>query len=252
MFYWSKTMRNTFIAAVCAALLPVAAAAAPVDLSTWTANGNGIWNLAGDNNSVKQTQNNNPTVFINHNNSQGLALSGTIKVETTSDDDFIGFVLGYNNGDLTNGAADYLLIDWKQGNQTYHGCTGSAGLSISRVSGQLGDNSGAWCHDPANNVTELQRATTFGNTGWLDNTEYTFELIFTGTNVQVSVNGQKELDINGSFANGSFGFYNYSQANVRYAGLQEEIAPAVPLPASLPLMLAGFGGLAALRRKARK
>ncbi|MEC9102491.1 MAG: hypothetical protein VX878_01640, partial [Pseudomonadota bacterium] len=94
--------------------------AAPVDRSTWTANGNGSWNLAGDNNSVKQTLNNSPTVFINQKDSQGLALSGTIKVETTSDDDFIGFVLGYNNGDLTNGSADYLLIDWKQGNQSFY------------------------------------------------------------------------------------------------------------------------------------
>ncbi|MGR3323582.1 MAG: VPLPA-CTERM sorting domain-containing protein [Pseudooceanicola sp.] len=248
---------RTFIAtAIVALTLPAAAMAAPVDLSTWTSQGGGTWNVAGDNNSVVQTQNGTPTVFFNGNDSQGLSLSGKITVETSGDNDFVGFVLGYNSGDLNNNSADYLLIDWKQGDQGLFGCTGNAGLAVSRVTGQLGDNSGAWCHDSANNVTELARGANLGATGWADNTEYTFDLIFTATNVQVAVNGTTELNINGSFSNGSFGFYNYSQGSVRYAGITEDVAPppdgVVPLPASLPLLLAGMGGIAALRRRKAK
>ena len=242
------------LAALCAGF--GAANAAPVDLSTWQVAGTGTWNLAADNNSVKQTVNGNPTIFFNGNNSQGLALSGQITVETGSDDDFIGFVLGYNSGDLNNPNADYILIDWKQGNQTFFGCQGKRGLSVSHVSGQLANNDGAWCHNPGNNVTELQRAANLGDTGWADNTTYDFQLTFTETVIQVFVNGVLEINIAGNFANGSFGFYNYSQANVRYAGIQEEVAPPVngeiPLPAAFPLMLAGLGGLGFVTRRRKR
>ncbi len=226
------------------------AQAASVDLSDWLAEGttNFNWVLEADNNAVKQTLNGQPTVFHNNQNSQGNALSGTIQVQTTSDDDFVGFVLGYRAGDLSNPAADYLLIDWKQATQSYAG-TGLIGLAISRVTGALGDNSGAWAHNPANNVTELQRATNLGSVGWVDNREYTFDLTFTSSLVEVFVDGTKELSFAGSFADGAFGFYNYSQSNVRYAGIGETALPAVPLPASAALLLAALGGLGVMRRK---
>jgi len=229
------------------------ALAAPVDLSTWTAEGgNSNWVLQSGNNAVKQFVNGEPTVFHNGVNSQGLALSGTIEVQTTADNDYIGFVLGYNTGDFSNATADYLLIDWKQANQNFFGL-GLEGLSISQVSGVLGDNSGAWSHDPANNVTELQRATNLGSTGWDDNTSYAFDLIFTASAVQVRVDGVLELSIGGSFNNGSFGFYNYSQRDVLYAGIEEVIAPpTIPLPAALPLMATALMGMGFLNRRRKK
>ena len=226
--------------------------AGPVDLSSWSANGAGTWILQAGNNAVKQTVNGSPTVFHNNQDSQGKALSGQITVQTGSDDDFIGFVLGYNENDLTNSAADYLLIDWKQRSQSFYGM-GEKGLAISQVSGVLGNNSGAWSHDPANNVTELQRAATLGSTGWLDNTAYDFDLIFTASLVEVFVNGNKELSITGAFSNGSFGFYNYSQAHVLYAGIEEDIAPpspsAVPIPAAAFMFAPALLGFLGLRRR---
>jgi hypothetical protein len=226
--------------------------AGPVDLSSWVANGSGTWNLQAGNNAVKQTVNGNPTVFHNNQNSQGKALSGQITVQTSSDDDYIGFALGYNNGDLSNSAANYLLIDWKQGNQSYYGL-GAKGLAISQVTGVLGNNAGAWSHNSAYNVTELQRSTNYGSTGWLDNTTYDFDLIFTASLVEVFVNGSKELSITGTFNDGSFGFYNYSQANVLYAGIEEEIAPpnAVPVPAAAFMFAPALLGFLGLRRKSR-
>lgn len=233
--------------------LAVNAHAAPVDLSSWVANGGGTWVLESGNNAVKQTQNGNPTVF--HNNiasNQGQKLSGTIEVQTTGDDDYIGFVLGFNDGDLSNAAADYLLVDWKQGNQGSFGCNADVGLSVSRVTGQLGNNSGAWCHDPANNVTELARGTNLGSTGWADNTEYKFDLVFQQNLVEVYVDDVLELSVNGTFADGGFGFYNYSQANVRYAGIQQNVAPEIPLPAGMVLMASAIGMAGLIARKRRR
>ncbi|MBK5926549.1 hypothetical protein CCR87_04125 [Rhodobaculum claviforme] len=226
------------------------AQAAPVDLSTWVREGAGIWNVSPDKTSVTQTQNTTPGVFHSNTNSQGQFLSGTIRVNTSTDDDFVGFVLGYRAGDLSSATADYLLIDWKQATQSLGGCTGAVGLAISRVTGPLTSGSMAWCHQGPG-IEELARATTLGSTGWADFATYTFELVFTATRVQVVVDGTTEIEINGSFSNGSFGFYNYSQANVTYAGIQQGAAP-IPLPAAGWLLLAGLGALGvAGRRRAR-
>ena len=235
---------TTFTKTAAAALLVLTATAgqaAPVDLSGWSVEGPGTWILAPDNNSVRQTVNGNPTVFSGPGNAQGNQLSGTIRVNTTGDDDYIGFVLGFQSGDLSAASTDFLLIDWKQANQGFFGCNADVGLSISRVTAGLGDNAGAWCHD-ALGVTELARGTTLGSTGWADLTTYTFDLVFTASNVQVFVNGAKEIDINGSFADGSFGFYNYSQADVTYGAITQVVVPppsGVPLPGTLAL--AGLG-----------
>ena len=235
-------------------LASISSYAAPVDLSTWQEEGAGNWTLAVDNNSVFQSLNTTtPAVFYNNTNSQGLALSGQITVEESrGDDDFIGFVLGYDTGDATNASANYLLIDWKQADQSLSGSVfGTAGLAISEVSG-IFDFNEFWSHSGV--VNELQRGTNLGSTGWADNTTYDFDLIFNATNVQVQVNGVTELNISGTFTNGSFGFYNMSQASVRYAGIEQVIAPpppnGIPSPSALLLMGIGLLSLRATRRKA--
>lgn len=256
--YGSCTARGglggALLAAGMAALLGFAPAAqaAPVDLSGWTANGGGNWVLqnAPANDGVLQTVNTStPAVFFGPGNAQGLALSGQISVQTNSDDDFIGFVLGYNDGDLTNPLADYILIDWKQATQAFSGGVGLVGLAISRVTGALSFNDG-WRHE--GNVEELQRAATLGSTGWTNFGIYEFDIAFTATNIVVWVNGVEELNITGTFSDGSFGFYNLSQANVLYSAVDEDVAPPLPEPGTLVLFGLGLAalGLAGRRRRA--
>ncbi len=249
------------LAITSALLLAAPSLAAPVDLSGWVAEGypgQHNWVLRSGNNAVLQTYNGYPTVFYSSGNAQGKALSGSISVQSNGDDDYIGFLLGFTPGGLQSSSTDYLLIDWKKADQGgYYGCVPPAGLAISHVSAGLGEDAGAWCHNPDNGVTELQRAATLGDTGWQSFEEYVFTLEFTSTNVKVFVNDNLEIDLDGTFSNGAFGFYNYSQANVLYAGIQEDELPpvtgGVPEPASWALMIAGFGLVgAAVRRRSRR
>ncbi|WP_135503803.1 VPLPA-CTERM sorting domain-containing protein [Roseovarius aestuariivivens] len=253
-------MKKFFASCAFALLIPISAQAASVDLSTWKENGYpnnnaGTWTVQGVNNdSVLQSKNGTPTIFFdNGNNAQGKQLAGQITVETTIDDDFVGFVLGYQDGEITSAVADFWLIDWKQGDQAGR----TKGLALSHVTGDLTSTqtstSGEWWQHGAP-IVEKQRATKLGNVGWADNTTYNFSLEFTASLIKVIVDGNVELELTSAqhgsaFTDGSFGFYNFSQERVRYAGITEDIAPSIPLPASLPLLLAGFGALGLMRRR---
>lgn len=235
--------------------IAVAATAEPSDLSTWLVNGDGSWELSSvetPNDTAFQRRNSIPTVLFNNANSQGTILTGTVEVETTTDDDFFGFVLGYDDGDLgANSTANYILIDWKQTNQSGW----NAGMSISRVTGGPIASSGtdvsgdAWTH--TGNVSFIERAATLGNVGWEDNTPYQFDITFNSNNIIVRIDGEEQFNIDGTFENGSFGFYNFSQPNVRYTGITEETIPPVPVPAAVWLFgsaLLGFTGIAKRKR----
>lgn len=246
--------------------------AAPVDLTSWI--GEDVpgspasnWDVQPGNDSVLQTINSRPSFFYEAGtDSQGKKLSGKIKVEDPennplcpdcNDDDFIGFALGLDAGEVGNSTADFILIDWKQADQGPFppGPFGLAaeGLAISHVT-NADDEVQFWNHD-SGEVTEIARATTLGSTGWTDFQEYSFELVFTSNLIQVSVDGALELSITAAdaglsaFDDGSFAFYNYSQADVRYSAIEEE--SVIPEPSTFALFTLGLGmfGIGYRRRK---
>lgn len=211
----------------------------PVPLILWTAESYpavsgfepGVWKISDDGFSVLQTINGQPTLYYSNFDVFNTEIEGTIEVVTTGDNDFIGFALGFQPGDTTNPDADYLLIDWKQGNQSFNfgdpSCTpGSyapAGLAVSRVFGiPTADefwghtNFNASCSDLNNGLQQLARGANLGYTGWADNTSYTFTFEFTETSLKVYVDGVLEIDIDGIFNSGRIAFYNFSQAYVNY------------------------------------
>ena len=276
-------MTRLFSAAALGALaiasLTAPAGAATVDLNTWTAESytsvagflDGVWTPAPDGSSVYQSENGQPTVFFSDFTAYGTKVSGKITVENgAGDDDFIGFVIGFDAGDSTSASADYLLVDWKRAGQGFNfgapsstpGGNAPAGLAVSRVTGvptadefwQHADYSAA-SGGGAGAVEELQRGATLGSTGWNFATAYEFSFDFGPGNLVVSVDGSEEINIAGSFANGRLGFYNFSQQNVRYSAFTVDPGSfpppgnAVPEPATWAMMIGGLGLVGARMRR---
>ncbi len=242
-------------------LLMPRAFAVPVVLTPWTQEsypavagfGAGIWTVSGSGDSVTQSVNGQPTLFYSDFNAINSDITGTIR-SNGGDDDYIGFALGFLPGDSSNAAANYLLVDWKQGTQSFDfgapsdGTPGSIaprGLAVSRVTG-LPTADEFWGHtnfaeNPAGGLEELARGNTLGDTGWSAGTDYDFRFVFQSNRLQVYVDNTLEIDINGSFNDGRLAFYNFSQADVTYSAFNTEPAPpTVPVPAALWLFGSGL------------
>ncbi len=241
----------------------------PVDLSHWQQEGAGRWTVNGTdtgNDRVVQSENANPGLFFDPDDSGGGRLYRiTIRVDDGSDDDFIGFVLGYQAGELTgtrpggaDGGAedsrpDFLLIDWKRADQDYMDLgLARAGLALSHVTAPLRESPGAWAHDPADGVRELARAATLGRRGWEPGRDYLFEIRTDRQGLSVSVDGIEEISYRGDLPEGGFGFYNYSQPAVTYSGVAAQRLSLLPWWLLALLLAAALLLTAAARRRAAR
>lgn len=230
---------------------PVPAVAQPegpidFDLSTWTQEGVldwGEWEVSADGLTVRQTVNHSPTFYVSPEEFDTATIEGVFEVERPGDDDYIGFVMGYQAPRAPRQVDyDFLVFNWKQSEQTFEGCTAQEGASLLRLQGTDDPDAdytpggiahpALWCHESATegaydiDVDVLD--TNWGEgTGWEDETEYTFTLRYTPDSVTVEIDGTEVVSTTGTFQPGAFGFYNYSQAEVRYSGfsVRETVEP---------------------------
>jgi len=249
---------NPLLVGCSAVASPVAFAGSnAIDLNTWGSefySGEGVWNnvdpqwnIAADNLSVTQTVNSFSSIFFSSSQALNSVFEGSI-TKVGGDDDYIGFVIGFRPNDTNNAQAEYLLVDWKQRTQSFGGVVANAGLAVSRVVG-IPHLSELWGHssldvegsDPSGMVEELARGNTLGDVGYVTRQKYDFRFEFGTCNSRqvllVYVDNNLELEIEGVFPDGRYGFYNNSQGNVIYEGFSilspgENTAPLVSVVAS--------------------
>jgi len=241
------------------------AQAGPVNLSSWSAltldysSGQpaGNWVISADNTSVIQTVNADPSFFLNNLNQTSYSMDGTWKVETGSDDDYMGFVFGYQN------SSNFYLFDWKQGNQSYVSTYANEGMTIKKMTGATGngltDLSLAEFWENRNDYGDMDvLATNHGSDkGWADNVLYDFHLDFNLNPGEIHIIVKRDAAVlwdhtltDTTFTSGQFGFYNYSQERVRYAGFEQTGGVVVvPAPGALLLGSMGVGVIGWLRKR---
>lgn len=262
----SRSASFRFAAPIVLVLSATAAVADPIDLTPWTAltldfpggQSAGRWVLEPGATAVKQVVNADPSFFLNNVNQTSIKIDGTWQVVSGGDDDYMGFVFGYQN------SSNFYAFDWKKSGQSYVGQYAAEGMTIKRFTGATGDGlvdlSLAEFWENEDNLGDMTVLATNHATdkGWVDGRLYDFHLdynVVAGQFTIVVKDGATTLwdktVVDNTFNSGQFGFYNNSQQNVRYAGF--EFTPVVPEPETYMLMLAGLfvvGGIAAKRRRA--
>ena len=232
-----------------------------VDLNDWTAEhyasatdycDSGAWSVASDGSSARERRGRAPSMLYGNFDAVGKRLTATLI--PGRDDDFVGFVVGFNAGDTANADADYLLIDWKHSRQSWdfagastsRGGAAEGGLRLSRVRG-IPDCDEFWQHanlsgtPDGSGVEELQLADTLGNRLYAHTQHYEFAIDFGSSDLAVYVDGKLELSLEGDFISGSFGAYAMLHdsaifRNVSYSdGSFPTVVAAIDQPGSVTL-----------------
>lgn len=206
--------------------------AATNSLTNWTkqgAPGAGTWTVANDGNSVTQSINGAPTFFVSNFLKESATFTVDITPATSSDNDYVGVVLGYTApmNDATCASANcsnsYILLDWKQEAELGQ----EAGFHLTRVNGSFDvrDPNAQlpcfWDHTDSATCDQLATPSTGNTQGWAEGAKNTLKITYGPGNIKVENVGALAtttiFDVTGTFPTGRVGFYNYSQANVTYA-----------------------------------
>ncbi len=250
----SQSQRNVFICGPACG----EAGQQPVNLSTWAriqyelnSQPDGNWVLGGDNLSVTQTVNADASILLSDFEVTDTAIQGGWRMGSSDDDDFVGFVFGYQD------RGHFYLFDWKRGTQD----GAEVGMSIKVVNlgafsdGGIGFDAGAdagpdggapvqlltsdlWPTAGSANVQVLrQNGEPLRNSvPWAYNTDYAFFLEFHPGSFRITVNreatdGGAPTELvswsvqDSTYQNGKFGFYNYSQGPVTYTSFTRRDTP---------------------------
>jgi hypothetical protein len=197
--------------------------------------------------------NNNADATVLYSPSSALNKRILATLTPGTDDDVVGFVLGFEPGDAAIGSsADYLLIDWKGASQTFDFADGDffnfhhdqttsgnmpVGLALSRVTGSPTADE-FWQHadlpeNATGGVAELARGATLGSAAYnRSGGSHVFDITYTSSRITVRVDGVQQFDVMGSFPDGRFGLYSAWQG------------PTATF-SNVEILPAGFAGLSA-------
>ncbi|MCA9602003.1 MAG: hypothetical protein KC417_08265, partial [Myxococcales bacterium] len=173
-----------------------------------------------ENDGLVTVQNANPMASVYLYDTElpkAYSVAGRFSVETASDDDLIGFVYGWQDPE------HFYLLDWKKFAQNDGTCglaDEGAALHLVDAASEIVDCTDLWKSEGTDNVTPLVPTSTNPD-GWDSDVDYDFVLTVRPGMARIVIKAGDTTVVSAEstdahYTNGKFGFYNYSQAAVRY------------------------------------
>jgi len=210
-------------------LSPVVGDATVFDLSSWTqftytqsTLGQPRWTFNNDFTQARQNNNSKPSALLSDTELDFGQISGTLRVNTPSDDDAIGFVFGWQD------PRNFYLFEWRAGSQQLGLGLALQGMSLKVMHSdpQLPGEAivAPTTPDPADGQLLYHN-----DIPWQDRVDYEFTLEVHPGQFTITVRrGATVLDsftlFDDTHGQGKFGFYNFSQEQVVYQGFNQTVA----------------------------
>jgi len=164
-----------------------------------------------------QTRNANPSVLLSDIQVDKCIVNGKWRVDTSKDDDLMGFVFGYQD------EGHFYLFDWKQTTQMWKGNNCEQGMSVKVINTDTPILDGdLWMSEGNERVKVIYRNTI----PYKDFEDYEFTLKFSGNghfNIIINIiiiirHDDVVLDdislYDDTYTTGKFGFYNFSETDL--------------------------------------
>ena len=180
-----------------------------VELTDWTAVGNGVWNLQSNDLSVQQTENSTVIYFLSPYDVQNRKITYQMKVSGSTDNDWIGFVVGYQD------SSNYSYFTLTRSEQTGAG-NPLDGWNFIEVSNGVS--------------TTLSSDESNYTKGWELDADYNVTVSYTSGETSIHLqggslafaNGSSLVELNRQNPSGKFGFYGSSQDGITFSNLKFE------------------------------
>ncbi|EDM75724.1 hypothetical protein PPSIR1_27618 [Plesiocystis pacifica SIR-1] len=171
--------------------------------------------FSADGTTTCTTSNSDPTAYICPIVHESVRITGTMEVQTTDDDDIIGFVWGWQSAD------QFYMLSWKKTYQNWFGCDGLPGITVKLVDRQEDwTNTDFACGTDTPNVSVLMEPQDTTTNGWISNRVYDVEVLYDTTQTEITITDTSNAMVvanfvvaDGTYPSGQFGTYDFSQVS---------------------------------------